>query len=159
MKLGLIVIGRLKSGPEHMLCHDYLDRSQKLGRQLGFSAITLTELEARVPMNLDPKPIEAQKISEQIDTLSHVIICDENGQNLSSRFFSQQLADLRDRGTKRLDFVIGGANGLDESIKLRAQSAMSFGVQTWPHAFVRVMLLEQIYRAMTMMSGHPYHRD
>jgi len=159
VKIGLIAIGRLKSGPEHALCLDYVSRAQKLGRQLGFGDIQLTEVEARLAPNADPKPLEAQKLLEALDPASYVMICDERGQNLTSRAFSQTLAALRDRGTKRLDLLIGGADGLDESVKLRAQSTIAFGVQTWPHALVRVMLSEQIYRAMTLMSGHPYHRD
>lgn len=159
MKIAITAIGRLKSGPEYGLCLDYLSRSQKLGKMLGFNGLSLTEVEARVPQNADPKPYEAQKLLEPIDPSSHLIICDEHGLNLSSRAFSQSLAELRDGGVKKLDFVIGGADGLDQSVKIRAQSALAFGAQTWPHMLVRVMLLEQIYRAMTLMSGHPYHRD
>jgi 23S rRNA (pseudouridine1915-N3)-methyltransferase len=88
-----------------------------------------------------------------------LIACDEHGEARSSRDFAGMLARLRDDGVRRLTFVIGGADGLDSRVLAAARSRIAFGVQTWPHALVRAMLAEQIYRAATIMAGSPYHRD
>ena len=88
-----------------------------------------------------------------------LIACDEHGTALSSRAFAERLTRLRDDGVRNLVFVIGGANGLAESVLAKASDTLAFGPQTWPHALVRAMLAEQIYRAATIMAGLPYHRD
>jgi 23S rRNA (pseudouridine1915-N3)-methyltransferase len=88
-----------------------------------------------------------------------LIACDERGPALASRAFAQRLERLRDEGVRRLTFAIGGADGLDGRLLARASERLAFGPQTWPHALARAMLAEQIYRAVTILSGAPYHRD
>jgi 23S rRNA (pseudouridine1915-N3)-methyltransferase len=90
---------------------------------------------------------------------AHLIACDEHGQALASRAFAAELGRLRDQGVRRIAFAIGGADGLDERILSTAAAKLAFGPQTWPHALARVMLAEQIYRAVTILGGGPYHRD
>jgi len=90
---------------------------------------------------------------------AHVIACDEHGKARTSRAFAGHIAKLRDDGARKLVLVIGGADGLDASVLAAADETLAFGVQTWPHALVRAMLAEQVYRAVTILSGSPYHRD
>ena len=90
---------------------------------------------------------------------AHVIACDEHGTQRTSRDFASLVARLRDDGVRKLVLVIGGADGLDPRIISAANGTLAFGPQTWPHALVRAMLAEQVYRAVTILSGSPYHRD
>jgi 23S rRNA (pseudouridine1915-N3)-methyltransferase len=90
---------------------------------------------------------------------SYLIACDEHGEQPTSRKFSEKVAALRDAGEKRLVLVIGGADGLSPAVLAAARSKLAFGPQTWPHALARVMLAEQVYRAVTLLAGSPYHRD
>lgn len=90
---------------------------------------------------------------------AHVIACDEHGTARTSRDFAAHIAKLRDDGARRLVLVIGGADGLDAGVLAAADGTLAFGPQTWPHALVRTMLAEQVYRAVTILSGSPYHRD
>ena len=92
-------------------------------------------------------------------TDAHVIACDEHGTQRTSRDFATHIAKLRDDGVRRLVLVIGGADGLDPRLIAAANGTLAFGPQTWPHALVRAMLAEQVYRAVTILSGSPYHRD
>ncbi len=78
---------------------------------------------------------------------------------MTSRDFAARLAALRDEGVRHLAFAIGGADGLDAAVAAAATRRLSFGPQTWPHALARVMLAEQVYRAVTILAGAPYHRD
>ena len=89
----------------------------------------------------------------------HVIACDEHGKAHPSRAFAARIGRLRDDGVRRVALVIGGADGLAPEVLARADETLAFGVQTWPHALVRTMLAEQVYRAVTILAGSPYHRD
>ena len=90
---------------------------------------------------------------------AHVVVCDEHGQARPSRAFADEIATLRDRGIRKLGFVIGGADGLDPALIATAQGKLAFGPQTWPHALARAMLAEQLYRAISILAGSPYHRE
>ena len=102
---------------------------------------------------------EAALIAEKIPDGAYVIALDERGKALKSRSFAQKLSDLADGGARDIVFAIGGADGLDQSLRERADLMLGFGPQTWPHMLVRTMLAEQIYRAQSIIAGHPYHRD
>ena len=106
----------------------------------------------------DRKIDEALRIAALLPEGSTLWALDEKGANLTSEDFARDIARLRDRGTPALSFAIGGADGLDESLRLRANRIIAFGALTLPHQLVRVLLLEQIYRTTTILSGHPYHR-
>ena len=84
---------------------------------------------------------------------------DEKGKTLSSIEFSKHIEKIQLDSTNGIQFIIGGADGLDDEIRDQARLIMSFGRQTWPHMMARVMLLEQIYRAQQILAGHPYHRE
>lgn len=136
------------------MARDYAGRATASGRSLSLSPVDIIEVESRKP----GKPAEAEAITPHL-TGAHVVYCDEHGQTLTSRALADRIARLRDDGCRQLTFVIGGADGLDPALLAQASETMAFGVQTWPHALVRVMLAEQIYRATTILAGSPYHRD
>jgi len=154
VKIALVAVGRLGQTPEARLARDYAQRATAAGRALGLGPVEIIEVEARKP----GKAAEAEALSASLAG-SHLIACDEHGQALTSRAFAGRIAQLRDDGVRRLVLVIGGADGLDASILAAARERLAFGVQTWPHALARAMLAEQIYRAATILSGSPYHRD
>ena len=147
-------MGRLGRLPEAGLARDYAERATAAGRSLGLGPVEILEVESRKP----GKAAEAEVLAPHLAG-AHVIACDEHGAAPTSRGFAQQVAVLRDQGVRRLVLVIGGADGLDPSILKSANGLIAFGPQTWPHALVRVMLAEQVYRAVTILAGSPYHRD
>lgn len=132
----------------------YAERATAAGRALSLGPVEVVEVEARKP----GKAAEAEALAPLLEQ-AHVIACDEHGQARASRAFAAELGRLRDDGVRRLVFVIGGADGLDPALLGRAHGKLAFGPQTWPHALARVMLAEQVYRAVTILAGGPYHRD
>lgn len=154
MKLAVAAIGKAGRGPEATLAADYASRATLAGRALGLGPLELIDLEPRKT----GKAPEAELLLAAAEG-AHLIACDERGKTYGSRPFADHIATLRDRGERRLVFVIGGADGLDRSVLDAAQSTLAFGPQTWPHALARAMLAEQLYRAVTILAGSPYHRD
>lgn len=154
MKLAILAIGRAGRGPEAELAADYVARATAAGRPLGLGPLDLIDLDPKKPGKLP----EAELILAAADG-AHLIACDERGRTYSSRAFADHIARLRDQGERRLVFAIGGADGLDASVLTAARSTLAFGPQTWPHALARAMLAEQLYRAVTILAGSPYHRD
>jgi 23S rRNA (pseudouridine1915-N3)-methyltransferase len=116
--------------------------------------VDVIEVEGRKP----GKASEAEALAARLEN-GFIIACDEHGATLTSRAFAELLTRLKDDGIPRLVFVVGGADGLDAAVLSRADRKIAFGPQTWPHALVRAMLAEQVYRAATLMAGAPYHRD
>ena len=102
---------------------------------------------------------EAEAILAAVPEGAFLIACDEHGRTHPSRAFAGHIAALRDRGERRVAFIIGGADGLHDSVLAAAKETLAFGAQTWPHALARAMLAEQVYRAVTILGGSPYHRD
>lgn len=145
-------MSRLGDGPEARLAADYVTRAGALGRSLGFSPIELIERETRGQGR--PRAAAASAIPEG----AHLIACDEHGQGMTSTALAARLAALRDGGERRLAFLVGGPDGLGDAL-LAAHERLAFGPQTWPHALFRVMLAEQVYRALTILAGTPYHRS
>jgi 23S rRNA (pseudouridine1915-N3)-methyltransferase len=117
--------------------------------------VEVVEVESRKP----GKAAEAEALLARLEPGGVLIACDEHGRALASRAFADSLARLRDEGIRRATFVIGGADGLDAQVLGQARERLAFGPQTWPHALVRAMLAEQVYRAITILAGSPYHRD
>jgi len=154
MKLAIAAIGKPGRGPEASLADDYARRATLAGRPLGLGPLELIDLEPRKA----GKGPEADLLLAAAEG-SHLIACDERGKAYSSRAFAEHIAALRDQGERRLIFVIGGADGLDPRVREAARSPLAFGPQTWPHALARAMLAEQVYRAVTILAGSPYHRD
>ena len=154
MKIAVVAIGRLARSPEAELVKLYVERATAAGRALGLGPVEAVEVESRKP----GKAAEAEVLRQHLAD-SHVIACDERGKPRTSRAFADEIATLRDRGVRRLVFLIGGADGLDPALVAQAQGVLAFGPQTWPHALARAMLTEQVYRAVTILAGSPYHRD
>jgi len=159
MRLLVIAIGRLKQGPERELAERYRDRFNELARKLGFRELSIHEIsESRARDATTRMAEEAAAITAAIPDRSVVVALDERGQSLDSSLFAKKLGAWRDQTVGNTIFVIGGADGLSPELRSRAQLAIAFGSATWPHQMVRVMLLEQLYRAATILAGHPYHR-
>ena len=151
MKITIIAIGKAR-GVEAEWCAEYLKR-------LGGS---VTVLEFAAPKSLPPEQaqkVEAQLLIKAIPPKSHVVLLDERGKDMSSRDFASKIATWQDSGIGDLVFIIGGADGLTDDVRAKGHFTLGFGRLTWPHRLVRVMLLEQIYRAKQIIAGHPYHRD
>ncbi len=140
--------------PEGKLALDYAARASASGRVLGLGPVDIVEVEGRKP----GKGAEAAALLARQDG-ARLIACDEHGPGRTSRDFAAWLAALRDGGERRLAFVIGGADGLGEAVLTAARDRLALGQQTWPHGLVRAMLAEQVYRAVTILAGGPYHRD
>lgn len=134
---------------------DYLDRFGKIGRGLGFPAAKLTEVEDKRGGGM---AAEAELLARAIPSGSAVIILDERGEQPSSPEFATRIAALRDQA-RDICFVIGGADGIDPSLRAQSEWQISFGKMVWPHMLVRVMLSEQLYRAAAILAGTPYHRE
>lgn len=154
MKIAIVAVGRLARSPETELVKLYAERATAAGRALGLGPVEMVEVESRKP----GKTAEAEALRPHLEG-SHVIACDERGKARASRAFAEEIGALRDRGVRRLAFVIGGADGLDPGLVAAAQGTLAFGPQTWPHALARAMLAEQVYRAASILAGSPYHRD
>ncbi|HEX8233721.1 MAG TPA: 23S rRNA (pseudouridine(1915)-N(3))-methyltransferase RlmH [Caulobacteraceae bacterium] len=155
MKIALLCVGRLGRAPEALLARDYAERATAAGRALGLGPVEVLEVEARKP----GKAAEAEALLAQIAPADHLIACDERGKALASRALAERVGTLRDDGARRLVFAIGGADGLAPEMLNAARETLAFGPQTWPHALARAMLAEQVYRAVTILAGSPYHRD
>src|SRR4051794_14935884 len=159
MKIVVISIGRLKQGPERELAERYRERFDDIGRRLGFRGLEVHEIpESRARDATTRMAEETTAISVLIPDKSVLVALDERGDSLDSAGFARQLGRWRDEAVANTIFMIGGADGLSPDLRRKAKLRLAFGAATWPHQIVRVMLLEQLYRAATILAGHPYHR-
>jgi 23S rRNA (pseudouridine1915-N3)-methyltransferase len=159
MHLLVISIGKLKQGPERELAERYRDRFDDIGRKLGFRGLVVHEIsESRARDAATRINEEAAAISALIPEKAVVVALDERGSSVDSASFARHIGKWRDESVPHNVFVIGGADGLSPELRRKAKLSIAFGSATWPHQMVRVMLLEQIYRAATILAGHPYHR-
>jgi 23S rRNA (pseudouridine1915-N3)-methyltransferase len=156
MRILIAAVGRLRAGPEHELALDYARRAEGLGRNLALAPVEIVEVESRPPGDTSR---EAAALWKATPDDGRKVLLDERGQDLSSRQIAERLARWRDEGVPTTTFWIGGADGSAQTLKDQADLKMAFGRQVWPHRLVRVMLAEQIYRAVTILSATPYHRD
>jgi 23S rRNA (pseudouridine1915-N3)-methyltransferase len=159
MRLVVAAIGRLKDPPARELAERYRKRAEQVGRSLGFRSTEVVEIRESRAADVGKRMIEesialANVIPEQAAT----VLLDGRGDSLDSAALAGLLRRWRDDGRPAAVFVIGGDDGLAPSLRDKASLRLAFGAATWPHQLVRVMLLEQLYRAMTILSGHPYHR-
>lgn len=155
MRVQLSVVGRLRSGPEKDLIDDYLTRFERSGKAHGFTEATLVEVEDKKGGG---QQAEAALLLKSIPKGAVVVTLDERGKLLSSPEFATQLGNWRDDGAPCVCFVIGGADGLIKNLRKQADYSISFGKMVWPHMLARVMLCEQLYRAVSILAGSPYHR-
>lgn len=160
MRVLVLAVGRMKKGAEADLADRYLKRAAQAGRAIGIRSIEIVEIrESRAPEAERRKLEESIAIANVIPDGAAIVLLDERGEGLSSAAFAGQLGRWRDAGQQVTAFVIGGADGLSETLRDKARLTLNFGQATWPHQLVRIMLLEQLYRAVTILSGHPYHRE
>ncbi|KQP74834.1 50S rRNA methyltransferase [Methylobacterium sp. Leaf465] len=160
MRLLVAAVGRLKPGPERDLAARYRERAAQLGRGLGFAACDIAEIpESRARRAQD------RAVEEGAAILAHAVagvalaVYDERGRaDLTSETIATRVGAWRDAGRSVLVLAIGGADGLDTTVRDRAELSLSFGAATLPHGLVRVLALEQVYRTLTILAGHPYHR-
>jgi 23S rRNA (pseudouridine1915-N3)-methyltransferase len=161
MQVSVFAIGRMKTGPERDLVARYLERFEKSAPAIGLGFAGLVEKpESRMADAAQRKREEASWLTGHINAQAStvLVLLDETGTSLASQTLAQSLADKRDHGVRHMVFAIGGADGHSPELKSRADSVLSFGAATWPHQLVRIMLAEQLYRCVTILSGHPYHR-
>ena len=152
MRITIIAVGRLRAGPEKSLLDHFINRMSW--------PVKIREVEEKKNLTGEAlKRREGELILENIPKSAQVIALDERGEEISSRAFAKKISDWQDDGIGDLCIAIGGADGLDEAVRRRANHTISFGRLTWPHMLVRGMLVEQLYRAQQIIAGHPYHRD
>lgn len=155
----MIAVGRLKPGPEKTIAGAYLTRAEGLGRPCGITRIGVTEFsESQASSPAARMAEEARQVAAALPAKGFSIVLDERGKAMASEAFAGLLRRHRDAGTPDMAFLIGGPDGHAQAIRDGAGLVMSFGPMTWPHRLVRVMLFEQLYRAVSILAGHPYHR-
>ena len=156
--LSVLAVGRMKAGPERQLFERYWTRTTPLAKSLGFGTPVLSELRESPAGTADlRKSAEAFALLDKLPDGAALLALDERGRAQTTHDFATHLQTLRDAG-QPIALVIGGPDGLDNSLRARADQVISFGAMTLPHQLVRVLVAEQLYRAMTVLSGHPYHR-
>ena len=159
MRLIVAAVGRLKRGPETELSERYAKRATQTGRGLGLRDIEIIEIRESRAAEAGKRMIEESiALANVIPKDAAVALLDSRGDNLDSASLASQLSQWRGQNRPAVVFVIGGPDGVAASLRDKASLKLSFGAATWPHQLARVMLLEQIYRATTILSGHPYHR-
>jgi 23S rRNA (pseudouridine1915-N3)-methyltransferase len=159
MRLQVLAIGKLKAGPEKTLSLDYQTRLEGLGRKAGITKLTVADFaESQGQTAGQRQAEEARLLAGALAPRAFTLVLDEKGKTFTSEGFSQFLRRHLDQGTQDLAFLIGGPDGHSAETRKDAGLLVSLSAMTWPHRLVRLMLLEQIYRAVTIMVNHPYHR-
>ncbi|TDK30337.1 23S rRNA (pseudouridine(1915)-N(3))-methyltransferase RlmH [Rhizobium deserti] len=159
MRVSLFAVGRLKTGPEKELASRYLDRFAKAGPATGLELSRVVEIaESRAANPQTRKKEEGSALEKSLPDSAILVLLDEQGKSLSSEAFAAMIGGYRDNGKRDLMLAIGGADGLDPDLYDRAHMVLNLGSMTWPHQVVRILIAEQLYRAVTILSGHPYHR-
>ncbi len=157
MKISVLAVGRLKSGAEQAQFNRYFDLFNAAARGLKMPPMTVVEIgEGRSDSVAERKDAEAQELLKKVGA-SRLIALDEEGKSLTSYEFMAMISRLRDEALDAA-FAIGGPDGHGDALKKAAHLQLSLGRMTLPHGLVRIVLAEQLYRAMTIMQGHPYHR-
>jgi 23S rRNA (pseudouridine1915-N3)-methyltransferase len=160
MRIVVAAVGRLKQGPERDLAERYRKRAADAGRGVGFRGVEIVEIRESKAREADKRMIEESiALANVIPEGGVTILLDERGDVLDSKGLTTRIQRWRDAGRPAATFVIGGADGLSPSLRDSAELRLAFGAATWPHQLVRIMLLEQLYRAATLLAGHPYHRE
>ena len=153
MHITLISVGKLKSGPEFDLVEDYASRFNKSGPSIGLRSFKRIDLASGGGLDA-----EGERILAALPKGAPGIRLDEHGPQLSSVKLAKRIETLRDTGTPELCFLIGGAEGYSRAVRSACPDTLALGLQTWPHRLVKVMITEQLYRAVSLLSGSPYHK-
>jgi 23S rRNA (pseudouridine1915-N3)-methyltransferase len=155
LRLQVLAIGKLKAGPEKTIAEEYQLRLEGLGRKAGITKLTVSDFSESQAQTAAQRQDDESKL---LATKAFTLVLDERGKAHSSEDFAKILQRHLDQGTQDLAFLIGGPDGHSAATRQNAGQLLSFGPMTWPHRLVRVMLFEQIYRAVTILVNHPYHR-
>jgi 23S rRNA (pseudouridine1915-N3)-methyltransferase len=159
MRLIIAAVGRLKDGPERALLERYRDRFADLGKRLGLSPVVWHEFpESRAATAIKRCAEEGAALLKLARDADIIIALDERGKAFTSQAFAQLLGKIRDDGAGTLAILVGGPDGLSPEVRQAAQIKLSLGAMTLPHGLARIVLAEQLYRASTILAGHPYHR-
>ena len=159
MRLAIIAVGQSRGTPEGALTEDFANRARTMGKRSGFTTVTIDEVSVSKLREVRSRLAEeGERLASRIPEGAHVILLDAKGKGMTSDAFAEMLGAMRDAGARDLAFIIGGPDGLQLPAHVKAGRSLAFGPQTWPHLLVRAMLTEQIYRAITILSNHPYHR-
>ena len=159
MRVTIAAVGRMKSGPERDLLDRYVERAAKQGRAQGITRVEVREVaESRAVRAEDRKTEEAAALIGGLADTAAVIVLDEVGETMGSEAFAAFVGKRVDAG-RDLAILIGGADGHGAAARARAELVLAFGAMTWPHQIVRILAAEQLYRATTILAGHPYHRS
>ena len=159
MRMSIHAVGRMKAGPERDLSARYIERLAKAGPPLGLEFAGIREIaESRAGTAEQRRGEEGQPLLRAVEDGAFLVLLDETGKSIGSEDFARRLAVLRDDGQRDIVFAIGGPDGHDPALRQKAGLLLSFGRMTWPHQLARILLAEQLYRACTILSGHPYHR-
>jgi 23S rRNA (pseudouridine1915-N3)-methyltransferase len=160
LRLAVLAIGKLKSAPERELVKDYGTRISAIGRKSGMTDFSAKEFaESQLPTAGQRLHAEAETLWAHVPQGSVVVALDERGSDISSEAFAKRLGDWANAAKPATVFMIGGPDGHDDTTRQRAGLVLGLGKMTWPHRLVRVLLAEQIYRALTILQNHPYHRS
>ncbi len=152
MQIVIAAVGRVKPGAERDLFDAYAGRLPW--------RVDLKEIEIKKELATDVRRArEGEALLAAVPDGARIVALDERGKSEGSEAFAKRLGKWRDDGARTIAFLIGGADGLDEPLRKRADLVLSFGALTWPHMLVRALLAEQLYRAHTILTGHPYHRS
>jgi 23S rRNA (pseudouridine1915-N3)-methyltransferase len=159
MRIVVAAVGRLKKGPETELSERFRKRAAQTGRQAGLRDVEIVEIRESRAAEAGKRMLEESiALANIVPQGAATVLLDARGQNLDSASLAAQIAQWRGNDRPAAVFLIGGADGLAASLREKADLQLSFGAATWPHQLVRVMLLEQLYRVTTILTGHPYHR-
>ncbi|MEE9313490.1 MAG: 23S rRNA (pseudouridine(1915)-N(3))-methyltransferase RlmH [Rhizobiaceae bacterium] len=160
MRFIIAAIGRLKKGPEQDLVARYSDRIKKSGKAIGITALETIEItESRGSSSQQRKDDEEESLLSRLPQDCFLIAFDERGKCPTSREFATTLETTLNDGAQNIALIIGGPDGLSRSLRQKADHIVSFGSLTMPHQLVRILVLEQLYRSITILTNHPYHRD
>jgi len=159
VEISILAVGRMKAGPERELCERYFERARKSGPKLGLRGFLVEEIaEAHGARPRDRIAAEGASVLAKLRDGDRVVALDPQGDLIDSDAFATALSKQAAASVPRTLFLIGGPDGLGKSVLNRSNRRLSFGRLTWPHQLVRILLAEQLYRATTILSGHPYHR-
>lgn len=159
MRIVLHAVGRMKSGPEKELADRFLQRLGQIGPAQSLEFAGVTEIaESRARQANERRQEEAEKLAAVLEPGAALVLLDERGRQFGSEEFAARIAAFRDAGQRTLVFAIGGPDGHAATSRDRAELVMAMGPMTWPHQIARILLAEQLYRAATILAGHPYHR-
>jgi 23S rRNA (pseudouridine1915-N3)-methyltransferase len=155
LKIRLVAVGQR---PPEWVVKGFSEYARRLPREMPLDLVEIAPAARKNAPTVQVRVQEAQRLLAQVGAKDWVIVLDERGATWSTQRLAEKLDDWRMQG-RNVVFLVGGADGLDAACFERADEVLSLSAMTLPHAMVRVLLAEQLYRAWTVISGHPYHRD